>query len=227
MHAATIQKAAELTSPGTGTSRDSKADRRTETRSPSTSISAPIHRSMRSVWSRDSAGWTTVVRSSANRPAIRTLDFTCALATGISKSMPFSPPPWMASGASEPPLRPAMRAPIRVRGPTILVIGLRRRERSPDMTLRNGWPAASPETSLNAVPLLLALSTFSGSRRPSGPTPSTSKHSSAPLTWHEECLRMRTPMPRRHRRTELRSSPTHRFETWAVPEAMAFRTSAR
>ena len=39
---------------------------------------------MRSVWSRVSAGWMTVVLPSANMPASRTALFTWALATGMS-----------------------------------------------------------------------------------------------------------------------------------------------
>ena len=109
---------------------------------------------MRSVWSRDSAGWTTDVSPSAYIPAIRMQDFSWALATGIWYSMPHSPPPLNARGASDPPPLPLTSAPIWLRGRRMRFMGRRRRDESPLMMLKNGWLARSPDSSRIVVPLL-------------------------------------------------------------------------
>ena len=96
--AAAKKNAAEEKSPGTLTSRARKCAgplSLTTTRRPeglgtgvigqSVETSAPNHASMRSVWSRVCPRVSmTCVLPSAPRPASRTHDFTCALATGIS-----------------------------------------------------------------------------------------------------------------------------------------------
>ena len=151
---ATSQNAAPLMSEGTWMSRDFRLEGRTATLSPSLSTSAPIAAIMRSVWSRDSAGCMTDVSPSAYIPAMRMQDFSCALATGISYSMPLSPPPLNARGASDPPPLPLTSAPIRLRGSRMRFMGRRRREESPLMTLKKGWLASRPETSRIVVPLL-------------------------------------------------------------------------
>jgi len=78
-----------------------------------------------------------------------------------------------------------------------------------------------------AVPLLPALSTVPGSRRPSEPRPSTRKHSSAPVRAQFEWAVISTPRPDMQFRMELRSSPWHRLETWALPDAMELSRMAR
>ena len=51
---------------------------------PSFFVSTPKASSMRSVWSREVKGSTTVVGLSAYMPESRMADLTCALATGLS-----------------------------------------------------------------------------------------------------------------------------------------------
>ena len=168
---ATSQNAAPLMSPGTEMSTGCSSERATVTLSPFTSIFAPIADIMRSVWSRDIAGCLTVVSPSAWMPAMSRLDFTWADATGWAKSMPVSPPPLTARGARESPPRPRMSAPICLRGWITRSIGRESRDSSPVSTLKNGCAASSPVTSLAAVPLLPASSTFDGSTSPSRPRP--------------------------------------------------------
>ena len=117
-------------------------------------------------------------------------------------------------------------APIWTRGCTTRSIGRDLRDESPDSTLRKGWPESRPASSRIAVPLFPASRTSSGSCRPFRPRPWTSKHSTFPSVEQREHGTMETPRPRRHRRIDSRSSPAHRLETWAVPSAMAFRSSA-
>ena len=135
-------------------SSDFRLEGRTATLRSSLSTSAPMAVIMRSVWSRDSAGCITDVSPSAYIPAIRMHDFSCALATGISYSMPLSPPPLNARGASDPPPLPLTSAPIWLRGRRIRFMGRRRNDGSPLMTLKKGWLAKSPDTSRIVVPLL-------------------------------------------------------------------------
>ena len=82
---ATSQKLAALRSPGISMSsgeRRSAGD--TWTWRPSAPTEAPIAASISSVWLRVATGSTTLVRPEAKRPATRSADFTCALATGIT-----------------------------------------------------------------------------------------------------------------------------------------------
>ena len=145
-----------------------------------------------------------------------TLDFTWADATGWSKSMPVRPPPLTARGARESPPRPRMSAPIRLRGWMTRSMGRASRDSSPVSTLKKGCEASSPVTSLAAVPLLPASSTFEGSTRPPVPRPRTSKHSSAPLTAQSRCSMISTPRPLMQPSMEVRSSPSQRLDTCAV-----------
>ena len=64
-----------------------------------------MRRSIRSVWSRDRAGSSTTVSPSAERPASRMADFTCALATGSTWCTPRSRCPRMTSGGNRSPSR--------------------------------------------------------------------------------------------------------------------------
>ena len=97
--AATRNGAAEEMSPGTSTSSSRRCS------VPSTEIERPFRRtgtpaasSISSVWSRVGAGSSTVVLPRAPSPASSTADFTCALATGSSYSIPVSDRPSMTSG---------------------------------------------------------------------------------------------------------------------------------
>ncbi len=77
--------AAEERSPGTTMLwASSSSVHVTRTVRPSRRTPTPAPASIRSVWSRLGTGSTTVVVPSAPRPANRTQDFTCALATGSS-----------------------------------------------------------------------------------------------------------------------------------------------
>ena len=81
--AATIQKAAEEISAGTVKSwATGRAGPQVPTVSPSTVQGTPKWRNRRSVWSRVTAGWRTVVVPSANMPANRMALLTWALAMG-------------------------------------------------------------------------------------------------------------------------------------------------
>ena len=224
---ATSQRAAALRSHGTLTFTDSSCDLRIVTFSASTARSAPMAVIIRSVWSRDAAGCTTDVSPSAYRPATRIDDLSCALATGISYVIPCRSPPSNTSGASEPSCLAVILAPIRSRGTSIRFIGLRRREASPVMTLMKGCAASRPDSSRMVVPLLLACSTSSGSWRPSGPSPFIRKHSSAWEIGQPVCGSMSAPRDRRQPSIAVRSSPTQKFETCAVPRATVFSRAAR
>ena len=129
---------------------------------------------MRSVWSRESAGWCNTVGPDAARPASIRHDLTCALATGISYSMERRLPPRMASGARVFPLRPMMDAPICCKGCTMRPMGRERNDPSPDSTDRKSWLASKPERSRMEVPLLPASSRSAGSSK-FGPGPATRK----------------------------------------------------
>ena len=83
--AATSQKAALEMSPGTVKSQACGVwPPSSEIALPSWRVWMPNEASMRSVWSRVSAGWMTVVVPSAKSPASSTALFTWALATGMS-----------------------------------------------------------------------------------------------------------------------------------------------
>ena len=175
---------------------------------------------MRSVWSRDSAGWCSTVGPDADSPASIRHDFTCALATGISYSMERRFPPRIANGASVLPLRPMIDAPICCNGCTMRPMGRERREPSPVSTDRNPWLDSKPDSKRIDVPLLPASSMSLGSWR-FGPRPSTWKLPSSPNG------SMLTPMARRQAAVERTSAPSEMPVTVALPLAMAFRISER
>ena len=110
--AAINQNAAELMSPGTTTCCPcSCAPGCTITVGPSAACgwlirSAPKARSMRSLWSRESAGSITVVLPLAVNPASSKALLTWALATGVRIVPPLRAWPAIARGALLPPSRP-------------------------------------------------------------------------------------------------------------------------
>ena len=223
--AATSQNAAELMSPGTSTSTAFNACGLIETVRPSVTTSAPIAESMRSVWSRDAAGWWSTVRPSARSPARSRADFTWALATGSAYSMPWRVPPEKTSGAVVPAVSEWTLAPIRRRGSTMRAIGRERREESPVRTARNGRPARRPEVSRKAVALLPASRTPCGSRRPFVPAPHTVTASQVPSGDASRLM----PMPRACSTlsVEAHASPGAKLVMRALPSAMALSIAAR
>ena len=167
-----IQNAAALASPGADTSKGrSAAPGRTVILGPSTSISAPIAASIRSVWSRDGPGSSIVLAPSARSAASSTALLTCADATGKRPRNGRSPRPGPRSeiGAVRPPFAPSAAAPIAASGSSTRAIGRVRSESSPVSVVSNGSPAATPASSRIVVPLLPQSSACSGSRNPAGP----------------------------------------------------------
>ena len=108
-------------------------------------------------------------RRSAWRPASSSAVLTWALATASSWRIPASPPPRIDSGASRPPSRPSIRAPISRSGSTTRPMGRRAIEESPVSTVWNGRPARIPASSRIEVPELPQSMTASGSISPSKP----------------------------------------------------------
>jgi len=111
------------------------------------------------------------VSPSANSPASRMADLTCALATGSRYSIPLRFPPRMVSGGSRPPSRPRTVAPIRRSGSATRPIGRRRSGSVPVSTVVNGWPAMSPASRRMVVPEPAQCSTSAGSVSPRSPRP--------------------------------------------------------
>ena len=116
------------------------------------------------MWSRVATGSITVVRSVAS-PASSTHDFTCALATGSSYSIPLSGAPWTVNGGKRPS-RASIRAPIRaqrlgdpVDRPAADRLVAVEREARPC------WKASQPGSSRISVP---ALPTSIGADRRAG-----------------------------------------------------------
>ena len=126
-----MKKAAEEKSPGT-LSRwfVNCAGGCSVVRKPSMSRRTPQFCSIRSLWSRLTAGAMTVVAASAYSAANRIADFTCALATGIRYSMPCRrrPPPMSTGGV---PLCVRTSAPIERSGAATRSIGRFMSEASP------------------------------------------------------------------------------------------------
>ena len=109
---------------------------------------------MRSVWSRLGARSTTVVLPAASIPAISTHDFTCALATGSSYSIPRRAVPSTVKGGKRPS-RASTRAPIARSGSATRSTGRRRIDSSPSsVQTPPGWPASQPGSSRISVPEL-------------------------------------------------------------------------
>ena len=122
--------AADEKSPGTRTaSSDSRSARSTETDAGVRRTRAPAAASISSVWSREGACSMTVVRPAAPRPASSTADFTWALATGSSYSIPCSCAPRTTKGAR--PSVVSTPAPMRRSGSAIRSIGRERSDSSP------------------------------------------------------------------------------------------------
>ena len=126
----------------------------TDTRPPSLRTSTPAARSITSVWSRDGRCSTTVVSLSASRPASSTHDFTCALATGSSYSIPCRSAPSTTIGGS-PPSRKSTLAPMRRSGWATRSTGRRRMLSSPSrVQVPRGCPASHPGRIRSRVPAL-------------------------------------------------------------------------
>ncbi len=115
--APTMRKAAEDRSPGTVIS--------VPINSPvffidtvlfSTAIPAPKSSSILSVWSRLFSGSVTLVSPSAYRPARRSDDFNCALATGVEYFIPVRAAGAIARGSLVESRLPAIDAPMLFRG---------------------------------------------------------------------------------------------------------------
>ncbi len=147
-------------------------------------------------------------------------DFTWALATSSSCRTPLSAPPRMASGASLPPSRPSIVAPIDRSGSTTLPIGRLRREASPVRVEWNGREASSPAISRRQVPALPQSITTSGSRMASTPAPWT-------VTTPPGAVRIRTPRCSSARRVACASSPPPMCSILLLPVAMAAKRYAR
>lgn len=178
---ATTRNAADEMSPGTVTAVARSGPGTSRIVRPSLSTWAPNCRSMRSEWSRDGAGSTTVTGPSAARPARRIADFTCAEATGRSHASAFTrSAPRMASGSFVPSARPTTVAPIRRSGSATRPIGRRRSDSSPVRTVQNGWAPSTPKSRRAVVPELPQSTTSDGSCMPRGPTPAM-RYSPGPL----------------------------------------------
>ena len=171
-------------------------------RGPSTSISAPIAASIRSVWSREGPGSSIVLAPSARSAASSTALFTCADATFKRPANGRSPAagPRSEIGAVRPPSAPDAAAPIDASGSSTRAIGRVRSESSPVSVVSNGSPAATPASSRIVVPLLPQSSGRSGSRNPSSPGLRT--------TTRPPASSKSTPQPRRQAIVLRQSAPS-------------------
>ena len=185
------------------------------------------------MWSRESAGSATSVTPAAWRPASSRAVFTWALATASSWRIAMRPPPRMASGASRPPSRPSMRAPMARSGSTTRAMGRRTTEASPVSTEWKGRPARSPASSRIDVPELPQSRMASGSVSPAKPAPRTITTGSArsPATTASACepapLRTLTPRASMAARLRTTSSPSASPHSRLVSEARAQKSRAR
>ena len=100
------------------------------------------------------AGSCTVVVPEACSPASSTADLTCALAIGLSYSMPVSARPPSIDSGGRPSAAVAMRAPIEPSGSTTRAIGRPDSDASPVSVAGTPTPASSPTISRIAVPEL-------------------------------------------------------------------------
>ncbi len=147
-------------------------------------------------------------------------DFTCALATGMSKWMPDSrsrDPPVVTGGL---PSVVRTVAPIRRKGPATLSIGRRDRDSSPTSVVGNGWPASRPMKSRVDVPELPRSSAAGAWRRPWRPTPWT-------VTRVSSGCSISTPIARSAASVARQSSPGRKPEISLVPVAIAPSINAR
>jgi hypothetical protein len=178
---------------------------------------------MRSVWSRESIrppmSEGPCARSAARTSAL----FTWALATGRSQASGcrLPDPGRNTSGASVPPARASMRAPIARRGSTTRAMGRPTSDASPLIVAKTGRPASTPESRRMVVPEFPASSTPAGSARPRRPAPVTAR---APPSARSS---NRTPSSARHERVERQSPVASGRRISLVPSAMAAKRSAR
>ena len=113
-------------------------------------------------------------------------------------------PPSMASGASRPPLRPVILAPICRSGSTTRAIGRLLSEASPVMTEKIGWPASSPAIRRIVVPELPQSSGRIASReQPAPPDDRDARRPFAPVGSKVTS----TPSARRQSSVERQSAP--------------------
>ena len=123
------------------------------------------------MWSRVGSGSTTVVSSSAKRPARRTADFTWALATGSSSVLPWTSPPVTVSGAW--PSVVTTSAPMSRSGSATRSIGRVLSDASPVRVNVPGWPASTPASSRMSVPAFRQSRGTDGCSSPRRPAPKT------------------------------------------------------
>ncbi len=153
------------------------------------------------MWSRVSAGSTTVVGPSAKRPARSTAVLTWALGTGGSKLIARRGrrPSIVIGAVPSGPSRTA--APIAWSGAAMRRIGRRIREASPSSEAVIGCPAMAPASIRIVLPELPQSRRSLGALRArSGPLPSTMAR---PSPWS----RTNTPQPSRHDAVWATSSP--------------------
>ena len=187
--AAATTNAADEGSPGTTMSSSSSSSTwATVMRPPSRSNGTRARLRKRSVWSRLGPGSVTVVDPEASIPAISTHDFTCALGTGSSYSMPVSEAPRTVSGGKRPS-RASMVAPIIRSGSATRSTGRRRIVSSPSsVQTPPGCPASQPGRRRMSVPA------FPTSRRP--PVASSGACRPTPRTTTLPSPSSSTPAPR-------------------------------
>ena len=141
---------------------------------------APAAASISSVWSRVGAGSSTVVCPLAPSPASRIADFTCALATGSSYSIPCS------SRALDRERQPAVRSPssdgaharraARRRAPS----AGRESDSSPTSSKRPAWKARMPaDAAGRACRRCRSRSARPAAASPRRPTPCTTSVSTS------------------------------------------------
>ena len=194
---APMRKAAEEGSPGTVMCRPSsppshpagsKAASPAPARAGSNTTGAPIAASMRSVWSRESAGSLTETRTRARTPASSTADLTCALATLARWRSGLSWPVARArtrTGSRSGSPSYSIRVPMARRGYTIRRMGRLRSDGSPSRTAATPAPDRIPVSNRAVVPLFPQSSR--GGAPPARPPPgqrivrppSSSSHSMA------------------------------------------------
>ena len=184
--AAAAGNAAEEGSPGTCSGPSSSSSwAETVMRSPSRAIRTPAAANIRSVWSRDGIGSTTVVGPDASSPASSTHDFTWPDATGRTYSIPRSGLPVIVNGGNRPS-RAAICAPICSSGTATRSTGRRRIDASPStVQAPPSCPASQPGSnriSVPALPTSIGAAAGAAARRPGPRTTSESgrRSTSAP-----------------------------------------------
>ena len=151
---------------------------------------------MRSVWSRVGIRSMTVVGPSALRPARRIADFTCALATSGSISIPRSAPePRTTSGAW--PSVVSTSAPMRRSGAATRSIGRGVSDSSPVSVNSPSCPARTPVEQAHERPRVAAVDR-------AGAQPAQARRPA------RRARRRRRPRPRRRARASRPPSPACR-----------------